>query len=52
MSDNPIEVEGLTKGDLSKGTLLITHYHGDHIGCHGELSTKQPVFIGKVARDI
>lgn len=29
----PLEIEGLTKGDLSKSALLITHYHGDHIGC-------------------
>ena len=27
-----LQVEGLTKGDLSKSALLITHYHGDHIG--------------------
>ena len=29
----PLDIEGLTKGDLSKSALLITHYHGDHIGC-------------------
>lgn len=28
-----LQVEGLTYGDISKSALLITHYHGDHIGC-------------------
>jgi ribonuclease J len=51
-SDKPLEVEGLTKGDLSKSALLITHYHGDHIGCLHELSSELPIFIGKVARYI
>ena len=30
-SDKPLEIEGLTQGDLSRSALLITHYHGDHI---------------------
>lgn len=51
-SDKPLEVEGLNKGDLSKSALLITHYHGDHIGCLHELSSELPIFIGKVAKDI
>lgn len=51
-SDKPLEVEGLTKGDLSKSALLITHYHGDHIGCLHVLPSELPIFIGKVARDI
>ncbi len=33
----PLKVEGLTHGDLSKSALLITHYHGDHIGCITQL---------------
>lgn len=30
--ESSLEVEGLTCGDVSKSVLLITHYHGDHIG--------------------
>jgi len=48
----PLEIEGLTSGDLSKSVLLITHYHGDHIGCITKISDKIPVYIGKVGREI
>ena len=37
LQSGALEVEGLTKGDLSKSALLITHYHGDHIGRITEL---------------
>lgn len=47
-----LEVEGLTKGDLSKSALLITHYHGDHIGCITELASELPIYIGKTGREI
>ncbi len=51
-SDIPLEVEGLTKGDLSKSALLITHYHGDHIGKIVELAPNLPIYMGKISRDI
>lgn len=47
-----LQVEGLTHGDLSKSALLITHYHGDHIGCITKLPKDIPIFMGKVGRDI
>ena len=47
-----LEVEGLTKGDTSKSALLITHYHGDHIGCITMLPKNLPIFMGKVGRGI
>ena len=49
---NPLEIEGLTKGDLTKSALLITHYHGDHIGYMKELPKELPLYIGKLGRDI
>ena len=49
---NPLEIEGLTKGDLTKSALLITHYHGDHIGCIKDLPKEIPLYIGELARDI
>ncbi|MGM9820129.1 MAG: MBL fold metallo-hydrolase [Candidatus Onthomorpha sp.] len=41
---NPLEIDGLTKGDLTKSALLITHYHGDHIGCIKELPEELPIY--------
>lgn len=48
----PLDIEGLTEGDLSKSALLITHYHGDHIGNITKLPKDLPIFMGKVSRDI
>ena len=47
-----LDIDGLTKGDVSKSALLITHYHGDHIGCIKELTKVLPLYIGKLGRDI
>ncbi len=44
-----LEIEGLTKGDVSNSALLITHYHGDHIGKVSELNSEIPVYMGKTA---
>lgn len=52
VSAQPLEIEGLTCGDISKSALLITHYHGDHIGKIAELSSELPIYMGKIARDI
>ena len=48
----PLEVEGLNKGNLTKSALLITHYHGDHIGCIKDLPKELAVYIGELGRDI
>ena len=47
-----LQIEGLTHGDISKSALLITHYHGDHIGSITKLPEKLPIYIGKVGREI
>ncbi len=49
---NPLKIDGLTKGDLTKSALLITHYHGDHIGCIKELPEELPIYMGELGRDI
>lgn len=46
-----LQVEGLTHGDLSKSALLITHYHGDHIGNVTKLPEVLPIYMGEVARE-
>ena len=47
-----LKVKGLTHGDLSKSALLITHYHGDHIGSIPKLPKELPIFMGCVGREI
>ena len=44
-----LKVEGLTHGDLSKSALLITHYHGDHIGSVVDLPESLPIYMGGLA---
>ena len=41
-----LKVEGLTHGYLSKSALLITHYHGDHIGSVVDLPESLPIYMG------
>ncbi len=48
----PLKIEGLTYGDISRSALLLTHHHGDHIGKIGELPEKLPIHIGYMARKI
>ena len=45
-------IEGLTKGDVSKSILLITHYHGDHVGKISETISDLPIYMGKTALEI
>jgi ribonuclease J len=45
-------IEGLTCGDVSKSTLFITHYHGDHIGKISETVKDLPIYAGKTALEI
>ena len=47
-----LQVEGLTHGDVSKSALLVTHYHGDHIGRITSLPKDLPIYMGKVGREI
>jgi ribonuclease J len=56
LSDTPqacdLKIEGLTHGDLSKSALLITHYHGDHIGNIDKIPDSVPIYMGSVGRKI
>ena len=52
MSDKKLEIDGLTCGDIRKSALLITHYHGDHIGKITELPVELPIYMGKMAKGI
>jgi len=46
------EIKGLTYGDVSKSALLITHYHGDHIGKICDTVPCLPIYAGKTALKI
>lgn len=48
----PIKIEGLNCGDTSRSALLITHYHGDHVGKITDADPSIPVFMGHIAHDI
>lgn len=50
--DKALEIEGLTYGDVRKSALLITHYHGDHVGKIADLPPELPIFMGKVSKEI
>ena len=50
--NNALEIDGLTCGDLSKSALLITHYHGDHIGKIADLAPELPIFVGGISKEI
>lgn len=52
MSDQKLEIDGLTCGDIRKSALLITHYHSDHIGKITELPAELPIYMGKMAKEI
>ena len=52
MSDKKLEIDGLTCGDIRKSALLITHYHGYHIGKITELPVELPIYMGKMAKEI
>ena len=50
--NNALEIDGLTCGDLSKSALLITHYHGNHIGKIADLAPELPIFVGGISNEI
>ena len=45
-------IDGLTVGDASNSVLLITHYHGDHIGKLDSILPEVSVYMGKTAKAI
>ena len=52
VADTPLHIDGLNCGDTSRSALLITHYHGDHVGKIAEADPSIPVFMGHIAHDI
>ena len=48
---NP-NIEGVTVGEANCDGVLITHYHGDHIGLLKYLLPEVPVYMSKVTQEI
>lgn len=47
-----IEIEGLSKGEVTFDGVFFTHYHGDHIGRMKYILPEVPLYIGEVAKQI
>jgi len=47
-----LQIDGLTRGDVSKNALFITHYHGDHIGKICDTAPDLPIYAGETALEI
>ena len=46
------EIDGITKGKPDCNAVLITHYHGDHVGMFEKVLPQIPIYMGKVAKRI
>lgn len=54
-SSNETEVlfiDGVTQGRPSCNAVLVTHYHGDHVGMYERVLPEIPIFMGAVAKQI
>ena len=46
------EIDGVTHGTPDCNAVLITHYHGDHVGMFEKVLPHIPIYMGKVAKQI
>lgn len=47
-----LEIDGVTNGTADCNAVLITHYHGDHVGMFESVLPNIPIYMGKVAKQI
>ena len=48
----PLDIEGVTKGNINCDAVFFTHYHGDHMG-HVDIINKDiTLYMGKAAKQI
>jgi ribonuclease J len=50
--DSEIDLDGLTIGNTQNSFLLITHYHGDHIGRIAQAVKGIPIYMGEITKKI
>ena len=46
------EIDGVTNGVADCNAVLITHYHGDHVGMFESVLPSIPIYMGKAAKQI
>ena len=49
---SPLSIDGATNNNGDFSGILITHYHGDHVGQIVEAREDIPIYIGALAKDI
>lgn len=49
---NPLNIEGVTKGEADCDAVFLTHYHGDHVGEIPHIKAGVAVYMQKTARRI
>ncbi|MDE6666834.1 MAG: MBL fold metallo-hydrolase [Clostridia bacterium] len=47
-----LEIDGVTLGKPDCNAVLITHYHGDHVGMFERILPKIPIYMGATAKQI
>lgn len=47
-----LSINGVTQGKPDCNAVLITHYHGDHVGMFEEILPDIPIYMGSVAKQI
>ena len=47
-----LKIDGVTSGTPNCNAVLITHYHGDHVGMFENVLPNIPIYMGKVAKQI
>lgn len=47
-----IDLEGLTQGKPNYDAILVTHYHGDHIGLYNKVFNTIPIYVGEATKNI
>ena len=49
---NPLDIDGVTKGQIDCDAVFLTHYHGDHVGEVPSIKAGIPVYMQNTARKI
>lgn len=50
--ERTFEIDGVTNGTSDCNAVLITHYHGDHVGMFENVLPNIPIYMGKTAKQI
>lgn len=52
VDEEPLLLDGITKGEKNCDAVFFTHYHGDHIGMINNILPGVPMYMGKAAKEI